>query len=874
MEFIVQPSSSHFSNGRTQSSRATSPSRPVVTAGATGLAQSFSRESLAPAGAFTESRSPVVDHTQVLAGKTLRIFNSANQAMTASQLAALDRNGDGKLSGAELNGLNAWTDANEDGRGDIGELTTLSAALARAGLSGIHSSEFAYYVAGNAVYGGAAPASNYRTLRDTDNVYRIASGQTISFQPNQIKINNGNRSYLIGTDGNDRFDASYYAAFHGRYFDTNLLVNFLAGGGDDLMGGSSRSDNLWGGTGNDTLLGYEGDDRLYGEEGNDQLQGGAGRDLLDGGQGDDLLIGGDGDDQLYGESGNDRLFGGAGDDVLYGGAGDDILVGGVASDQSALAAGAADNNFLYGGAGNDVLIGGVGNDYLDGGSGADTMQGGKGDDIYVVNSAGDSILELSGEGYDRVNAAGSYVLNANIEELRLLEGGNSNATGNSLNNRLIGNSGDNILDGVTGADVMLGGQGNDTYYVDNAGDVVVELAGEGVDVVNSRVSCTLAANVENLTLLDYSKAQKGSVDGVATLVYGYPKAYELDYRQGDAVARYQGTCGLTSIANLITQSDRSLTEAQVVQRAIDNRWCITDNSVDDGSRGGTTIVDQRALLNSYGVRNGAFAGYNEQILSSLIKAGQGVLLAVNAGKLWSDNRYVGSGSVNHMVTLTGVACDASSGAINGFYIADSGRGLVSDMTRYLSLADFRNMANVTNAYSLYTVDAIKLREENINATGNASTNTLVGNRGNNIINGGLGNDTLVGLAGNDVYQFARGDGQDLVVDNDATAGNLDVLQLSGINQTNLWFKHVGDDLQINVMGSTDQISIKDWYQGGSSGKDNRIERIRTAEGFTMYDTDVERLVQAMAAFAPPAATQTSWSSGQTSNGKVLMTVTH
>ncbi|MCP1573219.1 hypothetical protein J2S30_001598 [Herbaspirillum rubrisubalbicans] len=306
----MQTSSSHFSNGRTQSSRATSPSRPVVTAGATGLAQSFSRESLAPAGAFTESRSPVVDHTLVLSGKTFRIFNSANQAMTASQLAALDRNGDGKLSGAELNGLNAWTDANEDGRSDIGELTTLSAALARAGLSAIRSSEFAYYVAGNAIYGGAAPASNYRTLRDTDNVYRTPSGQTISFQSNQIKINNGNRSYLIGTDGNDRFDASYYAAYHGRYFDTNLLVNFLAGGGDDLMGGSSRSDNLWGGTGNDTLLGYEGDDRLYGEEGNDQLQGGAGKDLLDGGQGDDLLIGGDGDDQLYGESGNDRLFGG------------------------------------------------------------------------------------------------------------------------------------------------------------------------------------------------------------------------------------------------------------------------------------------------------------------------------------------------------------------------------------------------------------------------------------------------------------------------------------------------------------------------------------------------------------------------------------
>ena len=53
------------------------------------------------------------------------------------------------------------------------------------------------------------------------------------------------RSSLIGTDGNDALDASYYAAYNGIYFNTNLLVNFLAGGGDDVMGGSVRNDRLW-----------------------------------------------------------------------------------------------------------------------------------------------------------------------------------------------------------------------------------------------------------------------------------------------------------------------------------------------------------------------------------------------------------------------------------------------------------------------------------------------------------------------------------------------------------------------------------------------------------------------------------------------------
>ncbi|NMG01346.1 hypothetical protein GPA27_28695, partial [Aromatoleum toluolicum] len=39
------------------------------------------------------------------------------------------------------------------------------------------------------------------------------------------------------------------------------------------------------------------------------------------------------------------------------------------------------------------------------------------------------------------------------------------------------------------------------YHVDNAGDTVIESAGQGTDSVISTVDHTLAANVENLTLV-------------------------------------------------------------------------------------------------------------------------------------------------------------------------------------------------------------------------------------------------------------------------------------------------------------------------------------------------------------------------------------
>ena len=47
---------------------------------------------------------------------------------------------------------------------------------------------------------------------------------------------------------------------------------------------------------------------------------------------------------------------------------------------------------------------------------------------------------------------------------------------------------------------MTGGAGNDTYVVDNAGDVVTEAASGGTDTVESSITFTLGAEVENLLL--------------------------------------------------------------------------------------------------------------------------------------------------------------------------------------------------------------------------------------------------------------------------------------------------------------------------------------------------------------------------------------
>jgi len=281
-------------------------------------------------------------------------------------------------------------------------------------------------------------------------------------------------------------------------------------------------------------------------------------DLADsgGGQGgNDTIVGTNGANYVSGNDGNDTLAGLAGVDRLSGGNGNDALDGGADA---------------------DTLLGGDGTDSLNGGAGADTMTGGAGDDNYVVDDAGDVVIEAAGEGIDRVvSALGAYTLADGVEELIAAGGGMVEAvfTGNALgnlirgvgyepasgifsndtlsglggNDALEGFAGNDVLnggggndtlyggnaetwgpvtseerdtlDGGAGADAMIGGAGDDLYYVDDAGDAVTELAGEGTDRVIARLDYTLGAEVENLTLRG-ALAQSGTGNELANVLRG------------------------------------------------------------------------------------------------------------------------------------------------------------------------------------------------------------------------------------------------------------------------------------------------------------------------------------------------------------------
>lgn len=340
----------------------------------------------------------------------------------------------------------------------------------------------------------------------------------------------GNDSYLIDTAN----DVIQELASEGSDTVTSTFSYTLAANFENLtLAGTTGLTGTGNGVAN-ILNGNAGANRLTGLAGNDTMNGGAGADTLDGGTGSDSMTGGAGNDLFIIDAVGDvaiedagagtdtietvftTVLGAAFENLTLIGTGDLDATGNASANILTATSG---QNEIYGLGGADTLFGGAGADTLDGGTGSDSMVGGTGDDIYFVDASSDKIVEASTGGYDTVLASDSFQMATGLDELVMQGTANLNATGNTGANTINGNSGANNINGSSGADTLRGGAGEDTlnggsgndsliggadddvYFVNSAGDQIIEVSSGGVDMVMASTSTTLAANLENLTFL-------------------------------------------------------------------------------------------------------------------------------------------------------------------------------------------------------------------------------------------------------------------------------------------------------------------------------------------------------------------------------------
>jgi Ca2+-binding RTX toxin-like protein len=249
-----------------------------------------------------------------------------------------------------------------------------------------------------------------------------------------------------------------------------------------------------------------------------------------GGAGNDTLLGGLGGDTLVGKAGNDTYLVNSSGDVLVEKSSQGTDLANVVVASYTLAASVENLAFIgtgsfsgTGNSSNNVMTGGTGSDRLDGAGGNDTLNGGLDADTLIGGTGNDKLS--GGDGVDLLQAGSG-------NDSLLGEAGNDSLLGQDGTDTLTGLAGADTLDGGAGNDKMLGGTGDDSYVVNSAGDLVTELAAEGVDTVASSITYTLGADLENLTLTG-SGAINGTGNQLGNLIVGNAGANNLSGAAGN-----------------------------------------------------------------------------------------------------------------------------------------------------------------------------------------------------------------------------------------------------------------------------------------------------------------------------------------------------
>jgi Ca2+-binding RTX toxin-like protein len=665
----------------------------------------------------------------------------------------------------------------------------------------------------------------------------------------------------------------------GSAFDDVLRagIEMYGGAGNDLLDGAGPSlTHAEGGAGDDIIMGAAGKDELYGDDGADIITGGLGVDLIDGGAGDDVITAGWGDDDLTGGAGADTFkyltyLDSMYDESIqsYADLIHDFQTGVDKIDLTALNVvsftikqevqgimlrvqtpeGHLDVRVYGWVTASDLILSGplgeigtAGDDTFLGTENVDRMSGGLGDDSYWARNIADGVVEKPGEGFDTVAAYGQYTLPANVEKLVMILGGTG--TGNDGANILLGAdttdavfgtygdtlwglAGDDTIDGRGGADTMLGGLGNDSYWVDNLGDWVVEKGGEGFDTVASSVDFTLDLNIEKLNLV--GAAVNGTGNAEANILVGNGLANVLTALGGDDTLdggaggdRMVGGLGddaywIDDFSDLVVEkvAQGFDTVASYISYGLSDNveklillgsagygvgsaqtnilvGNALDNTLDGGA--GADWMEGGAGADAYWVDNAGdtvieLVGEGFDTIASTVS----YTLAANVEKLLllgsaltatgnsGGNILVGNAMANTLdaggsgdILDGGTGVDTMIGGTgdDSYWVDDAGDAIVE-----LVGEGFETVASFVSYTLANNVEKLILLGTATAATGSAQTNILVGNALGNTINGLGGDDWLEGGAGVDHFVFGPGAGHDRIVDF-GLGGEHDVLDLS------------------------------------------------------------------------------------------------
>ncbi len=466
--------------------------------------------------------------------------------------------------------------------------------------------------------------------------------------------------------------------------------------------------------------------------------------------------------------------------------------------------------------------------------------------VEFISSVGEARLAKSGWGsmgflVTQLNAApdlGAFTEELSSWTVRLAAAAEHNLTGTSRPDLLVGTAGVDAIRMGDGNDIILA-KGGDDAIDGGAGDDMID-GGDGNDtIIDAAGVNTIKGGLGNDTIAGRGTIEGGKGDDVIIASdFWAPDTYVFNLGDGkDTINDYGGSTALGYGVGLddTLKFGTGITASAVTVSRIGNDMVFKVSATDQ-----VTVKDW-------------FANYGLQYIEQVQFAD---------GTKWTVDTLR-----NMAISTVGTAAADTITGWDGKDVIDGGAG---NDTLNAGAGNDQVLGGLGD-------DKIDGGAGDDVIDGGDGNDTIIDAAGVNTIKGGLGNDTITGrgtieggkgddviTAGDfwapDTYVFNLGDGKDTINDYGGStalgygAGLDDTLQFgAGINSSQLWFRKVGNDLDVTRIGSTEGVVIKDWY----SSKFQHVEQFKAADGKTLLDGQVDALVSAMAAFAPPAAGQTT-----------------
>ncbi|WP_375429234.1 calcium-binding protein [uncultured Sphingomonas sp.] len=579
-----------------------------------------------------------------------------------------------------------------------------------------------------------------------------------------------------------------------------------------------------------------------------------GADRFAGTHGEETIAGGAGNDWIHARNGNDVLVGGTGDDTLGGGSGDDVY------------------RFARGD-GQDTIQDGI--DYWDGGNGGNdrvelgvgitpdqvkVSQQNGGRDLKLDLGQGDSILI----GYSPLTDGGNA-----IEQVVFADGtiwsaadlfarsvaptdGADRFAGTHGGETIAGGAGDDWIHARSGNDVLIGGTGNDTLGGGSGDDTYRFARGDGQDTIQDGIDYWDGGNGGNDTI---ELGVGITPDQVKISQQNSGRDLKLDLGGSDSILI--GYSPLTDGGNRIEQvkfADGTVwSAADLFARSV-----IPTDGADRfaGTHGDETIAGG-AGADWIHARNGndtLIGGTGNDTLGGgsgddtyRFERGDGQDTIRDGIDYWdggnggNDRIALGAGITPVQVTVTqqngGRDLLIDFGQGDSVYIGNSPLTDGGNTIERVTFAD----GTVWTAADLFArsiaptsgADRFAGTHGGETISGGAGDDWIHARNGNDVLVGGTGNDTLGGGSGDDTYRFARGDGQDTILDGidywDGGNGGNDTIELgAGItsDQVVVTARNNGRDLKLDLaQGDSIYIGNAPLVDGG-----NTIERLVFADG--------------------------------------------